>query len=178
MFCAGGPTLAELLAKQAQQDTKLATLMAQQSAVDAELLPVLQKGLFTVLDLEDQPVCCGFFVTDSGVALTVRHEQPRWLRPGGIVHAVMLKDEVPGSGGGRGAAAGSGGDTLPDEVRLTFHVHSFSPEDVLDYTCMVLTSSVPAGTFRPLSVPSAVLSNTELTGHQAILLHGSIAYNR
>jgi len=61
---AAGPTLADLAAK-------LAKLEAQQASVDSDLLPVLQKGLFTVLDLEEQPTCCGFFVHESGVALTV-----------------------------------------------------------------------------------------------------------
>ena len=90
-YSVGELTLSQLLAKQAQQDAKLAKLEAQQAAVDAELLPVLQKGLFTVLDKKDQPICCGFFVTESGVALTVRHDCRLWLRPGDMVHAVMLR---------------------------------------------------------------------------------------
>jgi hypothetical protein len=70
---------------------KVDRLGAHQAAVDADLLPVLQRGLFTVLDKEGLPMFCGFFVSESGVALTVHHQSDRWLNEGGIVHAVMLK---------------------------------------------------------------------------------------
>ena len=74
---------------------KVAKLEAQQALVDADLLPILQRGLFTVLDVEDHPICCGFFVTKSGIAFTVRHDHSLWLRSGNIVHAVMLKSSEP-----------------------------------------------------------------------------------
>jgi hypothetical protein len=171
---AGGLTLADLVAKQAELEAKLAKVEQQQAAVDAELLPVLQKGLFTVLDKDDNPICCGFFVTDAGVALTVRHEHTRWLRDGGLVRAVMLRaDEAAGSSGAGGSSAAA-----PGEVSLTFSVHSFSDEKELGYTCMVLISPVPTGTFQPLAIPAAALSNDNLVGAHATLLHGSIAYNR
>lgn len=136
-------------------------------AVDAELLPVLQQGLFTVLDLDDHPTCCGFFVRESGVALTVNHDFERWIRPGGIVHAVMLRK--PGGGGDA---------ALPGEVLLEFTVHSSSPQDALDYTCLILTTAVPAGIFHPLPLPPGELTESQLTGAHATLLHGSIALNR
>lgn len=177
-------TLASLAAK-------IAKLEAQKAAVDAELLPVLQRGLFTVLDADDSPICCGFFVSDSGVALTVRHEHARWLRAGNVVHAVMLKASHPESSGGASAtcapAPADGAETegidiisvaAPHEVLLKFVVHSFSPENELDYSCMVLTSPLPGGFFQPLQVPVSRLSDEALIGAHATLLHGSIALNR
>jgi hypothetical protein len=186
-------------AKQARQDVKLAKLEAQQEVVDAELLSILQKGLFAVLDLEDQPICCGFFVRESGEAITVNHDNKKFIRPGDIVHAVMLRHAAmlpqPGGGaaaGGGGAAAAAGGDgaaaggggaaamaaAMPDEVLLEFKVHSFSPEEELDYTCLFLTSPVPAGTFQPLPLPPPGLPDSRLIGARAMLLPGSIALNR
>lgn len=167
------PTLADLVARQSEQATQLARLEAQQAAVNAALLPVLQKGLFTVLDLHDHPICCGFFVTDAGVALTVRHDHVRFVRPGGKIHAVMLKqvpDEVSSS------AAGGSEALAPDEAKLVFDIHSFSED--LDFTCMTLSSPLPAGAFQPLSLPAAGVPTSSLIGTQATLLHGSIAYNR
>ena len=170
-------------ANQARQEAKLAKLEAQQEAVDAELLPVLQRGLFAVLDLEDQPICCGFFVRESGVAITVNHDCEKFIRPGDIVHAVMLRhaampprpdDDAAAAGGGAAAAAA----VLPDEVLLEFKVYSFSPEEQLDYTCLVLNSPVPAGTFQPLPLPPPGLPESRLIGARATLLPGSIALNR
>lgn len=160
--------------------------------MDAELLPVLQKGIFTVLDLEDHPLCCGFFVRESGVALTVRHGHKRFLRAGNKVRAAMLRHDLDDVGG---AAAAIGVDSsssssssnniaalsaaaLPGEVLLEFEVHSFSPEGESDYTCMILTSAPPTGTFQPLTLPSSRLADSQLTGAHATLLHGSIALNR
>ena len=187
---AAWPSLAELVANQARQEAnqarqeaKLAKLEAQQEAVDAELLPVLQRGLFAVLDLEDQPICCGFFVRESGVAITVNHDCEKFIRPGDIVHAVMLRhaampprpdDDAAAAGGGAAAAAA----VLPDEVLLEFKVYSFSPEEQLDYTCLVLNSPVPAGTFQPLPLPPPGLPESRLIGARATLLPGSIALNR
>ena len=105
---------------------KMAKLEARHAAVDPELLPVLQQGLFTVLDLEDRPICCGFFVRESGVAITVNHDFEQFIRPGGAVRAAMLRL----SGGGATAADGVGGaaaEAGADEVLLDFKVHSSSP---------------------------------------------------
>lgn len=146
-----------------------------------------------MLDVDDAPVCCGFFVSDSGVALTVRHGSEHWLRDGGVVHAVMLKASSPREVGLVDAVAaetsepatcdGPGvsvsiADAAPHEVLLTFLVHSYSPVEMLDFTCMVLTSRLPKGTFRPLLVPSMRLSDAALIGAHATLMHGSIALNR
>jgi hypothetical protein len=155
---------------------KLAKLEAQQAAVDAELLPVLQKGLFTVLDLEDQPISCGFFVRESGVAITVNHDNEKFIRPEGIVHAAMLGE--PGGAAAGGGDAAEVAAAMPGEVLLKFKVHSFSPQDKLDYTCLILASPVPAGTFQPLPLPAVGLPTSQLTGAHATLLHGSIALNR
>jgi hypothetical protein len=145
--------------------------------VDPELLSVLQKGLFTVLDTEGQRVCCSFFVTDAGVALTVRHGHDLFLqKPDDTVHAVMLREEPVATP----AAATNDADIVaaPDEVLLKFRVHSFSPETELDYTCLILTHALPAGTFQPLPIPAAALPINQLIGKDATLLPGSIAYNR
>lgn len=151
--------------------------------MDVGLLPMLQKGLFSVLDKDGHPVCCGFFVRESGVALTVNHGNKDWLLPGGVVHAVMLRDMAAyGAGHATATAAAAADDSvglaLPDEVRLKFKVHSFSEEDALDYTCLILTSPALPGTFQPLPLPPVGLSREKLIGAHATLLHGSIALNR
>lgn len=170
----GGAAVALLTAK-------MAKLEAQHAAVDPELLPVLQKGLFSVLDLEGHPICCGFFVRESGVAITVNHDNEKFIRPGGTVRAAMLRLSGGGAAaaaGGVSAAAEAGALPLADEVLLEFKVHSFSPPGELDYTCLVLTSPVPPGTFQPLRLPPSGLPDSRLTGAHATLLHGSIALNR
>jgi hypothetical protein len=198
----------------------VAKLEEQQAAVDTELLPVLQRGLFTVLDKEGHPMFCGFFVTESGVALTVHHQSDLWLREDGTVHAVMLKQfeaaDIAGTGSCAAAAESRGSEApaatcsldlasappssdaaiyrsdaavlsaprteataataAPHEVFLTFRLHSYSEE--LDYSCMLLDSRVPDGTFKPLVIPVSTLPVAALIGARATLLHGSIALNR
>jgi hypothetical protein len=153
---------------------KLSRMEAQQAAVDPELLPMLQKGLFSILDADGSPICCGFFVSASGVALTVNHGRERWLWPGGVVRAAMLRANE-GTGAGAAAAAAA---AAAEEVLLEFKVHSYSAPDALDFTCMILTSAVQPGTFIPLQVPTAVMTTAQLIGAHATLLHGSIALNR
>ena len=106
----------------------------------------------------------------------------------------MLRDEsspasaasAASSGHGAGSSSSSSSAALdaatrPGELKLLeFKVHSYSDadEDELDFTCMVLTSEVPAGSFEPLQLPSASLTTSQLTGAHATLLHGSIALNK
>jgi len=92
---------------------------------------------------------------------------------GGVNVAAVASSVDAGAGGGIGD-----GVVLPDEVQLTFRVHSSSPPDEYDYTCLVLTSTVPVGTFQPLPLPHVGLPDAQLTGTHATLLHGSIALNR
>jgi hypothetical protein len=61
---------------------------------------------------------------------------------------------------------------------LDFTIHSSSPEDALDFSCLILTSRVLPGTFLPLPLPAPSLPSVKLTGAHATLLHGSIALNR
>lgn len=159
------PPLADPTAQLSEQVAQLARLETERGGVDAALLPVLQRGRFTVLDLHDQPVCCGFFVTDTGVALTVHHDLERFLRPDGKIHAVMLKDAA---GAGLSSADGGSRALAPGEAMMMFQVHSSSRE--LGYACMNLASPLPKSAFQPLRLPPEGVPAYSLIGTQATLL--------
>ena len=150
------------------------------SGVDPDALPTLQKGMFTILNSAGVPHLCGFFVTDCGVALTVNHDFDTWCKDG-IVTAVMLKSSDSAGAvsssfsSSSSAAAVAASDS---EVGLTFRVHSSSPPDELDYTCLILETSVNPGTFVPLEIPKGHIPTSALLGRPAALLNGSIALNK
>ena len=63
-------------------------------------------------------------------------------------------------------------------MSLRFRVHSYSTPDKLDFTCLILETTVNPGTFVPLQIPKARLNTADLLGRPAALLNGSIALNR
>lgn len=107
-------------------------------------------------------MCCGFFVTKSGIALTIGHEKEKWVHPDGTVQAAMIQNKKAARNG-------------PAEIPLTFKVgHSSSKAD---FTCLVLDAPVPAGTFTPFRISTSI-DDDVVVGSQAIFLHGSIALSR
>lgn len=118
-----------------------------------------RKALFAILDRRGHPVGCGFFVTSSGVALTVHH----------FVDWMQSDRSAPGRQVVKGCRLGASGA----EVEMTFAVVSTDME--LDFTVLRLVGSSAGTLYYPL--PAERLPDEELWGHSARLVHGNLALN-
>jgi hypothetical protein len=118
------------------------------------MLAQIRSATFAILDTGGHPVCCGFFVSSCGVALTAAHEAEKWL--------LKKKKKTV-------ARAATFSNTM-----LEFEVVEPSIGDLDIAVLRVLT---PASAPRPcLPVPENTFTEDELSGAAVNLIHGSIAW--
>ena len=125
-------------------------------ALTDAMLETLRGATFSILDAEGHPVCCGFFVTPCGVALTAAHACA-YARP---------------AGSGRALSAST-------HLGLEFSLEVVSPS-VGELDVAVLRVSGAAATLSPrshLPLPSASYSAQQLLGASVALIHSSIAWS-
>lgn len=139
------------------------------------LVPVMAPGaieqaraaLFAILDRPGHPVGCGFFVSSTGIALTINHDYNKWTYASREHPGRRLVNACKVDGSGR-------------EVTMTFRVISTNPQ--LDFTVLRLVSrSPPEMPLQPTvfyAVPPQRLADGELWGQPAGVIHGNIALNR
>lgn len=125
-------------------------------ALTDAMLETLRGATFSILDAEGHPVCCGFFVTPCGVALTAAHACA-YARP---------------AGSGRALSAST-------HLGQEFSLEVVSPS-VGELDVAVLRVSGAAATLSPrshLPLPSASYSAQQLLGASVALIHSSIAWS-
>ena len=125
-------------------------------ALTDAMLEALRRAIFSILDAEGHPVCCGFFVTPCGVALTAAHA---------CAHARPAR-------AGRAFRAST-------HLGVEFSLEVVSPK-VGDLDVAVLRVSGGAAALPPcghLPLPSASYSEQQLLGASVALIHGSIAWS-
>ena len=125
-------------------------------ALTDAMLEALRRATFSILDAEGHPVCCGFFVTPCGVALTAAHA---------CVHARPAR-------AGRAFRAST-------HLGVEFSLEVVSPK-VGDLDVAVLRVSGGAAALPPcghLPLPSTSYSEQQLLGASVALIHGSIAWS-
>lgn len=125
-------------------------------ALTDAMLEALRRATFSILDAEGHPVCCGFFVTPCGVALTAAHA---------CAHARPAR-------AGRAFRAST-------HLGVEFSLEVVSPK-VGDLDVAVLRVSGGAAALPPcghLPLPSASYSEQQLLGASVALIHGSIAWS-
>ena len=117
----------------------------------------LHGATFAILDDGGHPVCCGFFVTPCGVALTPALSCAFARRKGGAKQTLLR------------ASTHRGQEFTLDVVTAKV--------GALELAVLRLSDSValPSRDFLPL--PSAKQSHAELLGAPVVLIHGSIAWN-
>ena len=117
----------------------------------------LHGATFSILDDQGHPVCCGFFVTPCGVALTAAHSC-EYARASGGARRVFRASTYRGQ---------------------EFTLDLVAPKvGALDIAVLRAPASgaLPAGTdYLPL--PSVRLSHRQLLGAPVTLIHGSIAWS-
>jgi V8-like Glu-specific endopeptidase len=116
----------------------------------------LHGATFAILDDDGHPVCCGFFVTPCGVALTAAHSCD-YARPGP-----------------RGASLMFRASTYRDqEFTLDIVSHKVGALDIailrVSNSCMIPRDFLP--------LPSVRHSHLQLLGAPVALIHGSIAWS-
>ena len=125
-------------------------------ALTDAMLEALRRATFSILDAEGHPVCCGFFVTPCGVALTAAHA---------CAHARPAR-------AGRAFRAST-------HLGVEFSLEVVSPK-VGDLDVAVLRVSGGAAALPPcghLPLPSTSYSEQQLLGASVALIHGSIAWS-
>lgn len=114
----------------------------------------VRAATFAILDSGGLPVCCGFFVSACGVALTAAHEADKWLRKEGkksFARAATYDNKE-------------------------FDLEVFKPDvGGLDVIVLRLTSVAAAQPCLP--VPETTFTEKELSGAPVNLVHGSIAWS-
>jgi hypothetical protein len=122
--------------------------------VSTEMLAKIRAATFAILDTEGHPVCCGFFVSSCGVALTAAHEADKWL--------INKKNKTVAR-----AATFS---------KTKFELEVVEPS-IGDLDIAVLRVPTPPTAPRPcLPVPENTFTEDELSGAAVNLIHGSIAW--
>lgn len=113
----------------------------------------LQTATFTVLDSDQHPICCGFFVSSCGVALMAAHNSNDWLRKAARRRYVLAQDFV-----------GS-----------LFELDVVSMDDSLDFTVLrlPLLPRVVGGYLR-LPPPMSLVA-TKVSGAPVHVVHGNIS---
>jgi Sec-independent protein translocase protein TatA len=141
------------------------------AGVSKEVLTKVRSATFAILDSEDHPVCCGFFVTACGVALTAAHEAEKWL----------LEDEEEGDEKNKNKNNKSKSKKKSFARAATYDKKELKLEVVerniggLDIA--VLRVPTPATAPWPcLPVPETTIAEDELSGAAVNLIHGSIAW--
>ena len=144
-------------ARQRETDARFARIEDRGPvALTDAMLETLRGATFAILDSEGHPVCCGFFVTSCGVALTAAHA---------CAHARRV-------GAGKAFRAST-------HLGLEFSLDIVSPK-VGDLDVAVLRVSGAAAALPPRShllLPSASYSEQQLLGASVALIHGSIAWS-
>lgn len=116
----------------------------------------VRAATFAILDSGGLPVCCGFFVSACGVALTAAHEADKWLRKEGkksFARAATYDNKE-------------------------FDLEVFKPEvGGLDVVVLRLTSVAAAQPCPCLPIPEKTFTEKELSGAPVNLVHGSIAWS-
>jgi hypothetical protein len=118
------------------------------------MLAKIRSATFAILDTKGHPVCCGFFVSPCGVALTAAHEAEKWL--------ITKKTKTV-------ARAATFSNT---KLELEVVERSIGELDIA-----VLRVPTPATEPRHcLPVPDETLTEDDLSGAAVNLIHGSIAW--
>ena len=140
-----------------EQGIKIAELTENSPMVITKAMyEKLHGATFAILDDDGHPVCCGFFVTPCGVALTAAHSCD-YARP---------------IGGGKQILRAS-----------TYRGHEFTVDLVapkvgaLDVAILRVSAAGGEMPTDYLSLPSAMHSHQQLLGAPVVLIHGSIAWN-
>lgn len=140
----------------AEQSTALAQLTENSPMlITDEIYDTLHGAVFAILDDEGHPVCCGFFVTPCGVALTAAHS---------CVHARPI-----GSAKQRFRASTYRGQ----EFTLDLVTPKVGALDIA--VLRIPASAEPPSDYLPL--PSVHRTHRQLLGAPVALIHGSIAWN-
>ena len=125
-------------------------------ALTDAMFETLRDATFSILDSAGHPVCCGFFVTPCGVALTAAHAC-EYARPAGAGQAFRASTRLG----------------------LEFSLEVVSPRvgavDVAVLRVAGAAAALPPRSHLPL--PSVSYSEQELLGAPVALIHGSIAWS-
>ena len=115
----------------------------------------LHGATFAILDDEGHPVCCGFFVSTCGVALSAAHSC-EYARPSGSDRRVFRASMYGGQ---------------------EFSLDLVDPRvGTLDIAVLRASGALPAG-MDYLPLPSTRQSHQQLLGAPVALIHGSIAWS-
>lgn len=122
-----------------------------------EMFNQVQQATFAIVGADGvTPICCGFFVSECGVALTAAHDAEKWLRK-------------PTRKGGKMTARAA-----------TYNNQRFLLEVVMpqigELDIAVLRRS-HAAALPWLPLPTAPFTAQELSGAAVTLIHGSIAWS-
>ena len=152
-------TMEKLLLTVEEQGVKIAQLVENSPMVITDALyEKLHGATFAILDDDGHPVCCGFFVTPCGVALTAAHSC-EYARPiGGATqkfHASTYRGQ---------------------EFTLDLVAPKVGALDVAILRVSAARSAFWPG-FDHLSLPSVHHSHQQLMGASVALIHGSIAWS-
>jgi hypothetical protein len=116
----------------------------------------VRAATFAILDKDGLPVCCGFFVSPCGVALTSAHEADKWTRKINRGKTSMAR-------------------------AATYDNEEFDLEvvegKVGDLDIAVLRLPSPAAVQACLPIPNKTFTEKELSGAPVNLVHGSIAWS-
>jgi hypothetical protein len=117
----------------------------------------LRGATFAILDVDGHPVCCAFFVTECGIALTAAHEAGKWAGSARAVRASTYRGE---------------------EFTLSVIQRKVAANiDVAVLRLNVPTTGPPLPTRSFLPLPRGVFTPVELQGKPVVLVHGSIAWS-
>lgn len=125
-------------------------------SLSAEMLALVRRATFAILDNSGLPVCCGFFVTGCGVALTAAHEAEKWLPKAGKKGKKTVR------------AATNDNKEFDLEVMQ---------RKVGDLDIAVLRLSGPASQQPCLPLPETTFEDEQLVDKPIKLIHSSIAYS-
>lgn len=120
------------------------------------MFTTLQAATFSILDKEGLPVCCGFFVSSCGVALTAAHDAKKWLRRDKKGKTQVVR------------AATCDGTEFDLEVVLP---------KIDDLDIAVLRLVGPAAARPCLPLPTSTFTAQQLGGAPVKLIHSSIAWS-
>jgi type II secretory pathway pseudopilin PulG len=148
----------ELIASPSQNNYLTSTLPfvlpADNVGLSTEMFDKVRAATFAILDSGGHPVCCGFFVSACGVALTAAHEADKWVRKKGKKSMARASTH--------------------DNKTFDLEVVERKVGDV-DVTVLRLPSAAAAQAC--LQVPDNTFTEKELSGAPVNLIHGSIAWS-
>jgi len=150
--------------EQARATQALARALEQLTAnspavISADLYEKLHGATFAILDEGGHPVCCGFFVTPCGVALTAAHACEYARLAAGRARTTLRASTYRG-----------------EEFTLDVVAPGVGDLDVAVLRVAAAASAQPPGRdFLPL--PSERQTHQQLMGAPVTLIHGSIAWS-